>query len=259
MSRFMEKLNQVSQAAPQPMGFRAIPAALSKPKMLLIASLTQANFEGMADYVVGADAGLLPIFELSLGARAFKEVLEAVSDIPWGGRLKDISQEEITEIVNAGCDFVVFPAASTALAILQGDTVGKILEIEVSLNEGLLRAVDKLPVDAVLIGGEQEEGRSLTWHQLMHFQQCADLLAKPLLASVPPSVTATELQALCAMGVDGVVVEVGAGQPVSRLIELRQAIDGLTLPSQWKQGKLAPLVPYIGSKAGTVTEEPEEE
>ncbi len=258
MSKFIDKLKQASQTAP-PIGFKATLATLSKPKMLLIASLSQANLDGVADYVAGADAGLLPVSELSSGAEAIKKTLQAVSDIPWGGWLKDVGRKEITQIVDSGCDFVVFPAVSTALATLQGNGVGKILEVPASLSDGLLRAVNKSPVDAVLISGEPEEGGFLTWQHLMHFQRCADLLSKPLLASIPRDVTASELQALWEAGVDGVVVEVGVEQPAGRLMELRQAIDSSTLPPQRKREKPAALVPYTEPMVGAVTEEPEEE
>ena len=51
MSRFIDELNQVSQAAPQSMGFRKAQSASVKPRMLLIASLPGANIDGLADYV----------------------------------------------------------------------------------------------------------------------------------------------------------------------------------------------------------------
>jgi hypothetical protein len=258
MSRFIDKLNQASKAA-SPLGFKATPAAQSKPKLLLIASLAKVNLDGMADYMAGADAGLILISKLSPGAKTIAEALQAVPDIPWGGWLEDVDREEVNQIINTGCDFVVFPASSTALAILQGDKVGKILEVAASLSDGLLRAIDKLPIDAVLIGSEQEEGQFLTWHHLMYFQHCADLLTKPLLASIPSNVTASELQALWTAGVDGVVVGVGLEQPAGRLIELSKVIDGLTLPSPYKRRKPAASVPYIGGNIATVSEEPEEE
>ncbi|GAI94152.1 unnamed protein product [marine sediment metagenome] len=68
MSKLIEKLNRVSQAKPQLMGFKAAQAVSPKPKMLLVASLVQADVSGVADYVAGADAGLLPIPKLSSGA-----------------------------------------------------------------------------------------------------------------------------------------------------------------------------------------------
>ena len=256
MSRFIDKLNQTSLAVPQPMGFKAAPLASLKPKMLLVASLAEANVESLADYVAGADAGLLLISKLSSGVKTLKKMSQAVSGIPWGGWLRNIGSREIEQMVKVGCDFMVFPAATTLLAVVQNEEVGKILEVETSLSEGLLKVVDELPVDAVLIGGEKKEG--LTWHHLMLFQRFADLLTKPLLASIPAEVTANELQALWEAGVDGVIVEVGVEQPVGRVSELRQMIDKLAFPSQRKRGKAETLLPYIGSERGTVAEEEED-
>ena len=253
MSRLIDKLNRVSQAMSQPMGFRVAQPTSPKPKLLLIASLTEVNIDGLADYVAGADGGLLPIHQSS-EAKALQKVSQAMPDIPWGVWLRDSGQAEIKQLVEADCDFAVFPAAKTSLAILQNDAVGKILEVEASLSDGLLRAIDALPVDAVLISGELREDYFLTWHHLMLFQHFANLLTKPLLVSIPSNATANELQALWVAGVDGVIVEVEAG----RVSKLRQAIDKLTFPPQRKPRKAEALLPYIGQERGTVTEEEEE-
>ena len=257
MSRFIDKLNQVSRVVPQSMGFMKAQPVSEKPKILLIASLAGAGVGGLADYVVGADAGLLRIPKLSSGAKTLKEMSQAAPDIPWGGWLRNIDQGGIKQMAKAGCDFVVFPAANTPLALLQNDEIGKILEVEPSLSEGLLRAVNELSIDAVLIAGEQEGEYFLTWHHLMLFQRFADLLTKHLLASIPSNVTANELQALWEAGVDGVVIEVGAGQPVERLKELRQTIDKLVFPSQRKRKKAEVLLPYISRETGIVSEDEE--
>ena len=258
MSRFIDKLNQTSLATPQPMGFKAALSASSNPKMLLVASLAEANIESLADYVAGADAGLLLISKLSSGIKTLKKMSQVVSGIPWGMWLRDIGQGEVKQVAKAGYDFVVFPAANTSLAILQDDEAGKILQVEASLGEGLLRAVNELPVNAVLIAGEQGEGSFLTWHHLMLFRRFANLLTKPLLVCVPSKVSANELQALWEAGVSGVVVEVGVGQPVPRLNELRQTIDKLTFPALRKRERVKALLPYISGETAAVTEEEEE-
>ena len=258
MSQLIDKLNRVSQAVPQAMGFRAMQQVLPKPKMLLIADLAQANVDRLADYVAGADAGLLHISNLSEGAKTLGEICQVVSDIPWGGWLRDVGQGGMKQIAEAGCDFVVFPPANTPLALLQDSKLGKILQVEASLSEDLLRAVDGLPVDAVLTAGEQEGEYFLTWHHLMLFQRLADLLTKPLLVSVPSKVTANELQVLWETGVEGVMVKVGVGQPEGRLKELRQVIDKLTFTSPRKRGKAEALLPYIGGERHIVDEEEEE-
>ena len=259
MSRFIDKLNQVMQAVPQPVGFRTIQSVSPKPKMLLVASLVQANVESLADYVAGADAGLLQMSKLSSGVKNLKKISQVVSGIPWGVWLRDIDQGGIKQIEKVGCDFVVFSAVNTSLAMLQGDEGGKILQVEASVGEGLLRAVDELPVDAVLIDGEPEEQHFLTWHDLMIFQHSAALLTKPLLVCIPSSVTPNELQALGEAGVSGVIVEVGVGQPAERISELRQTIDKLAFPLQRRRKKAGALLPYISGETSVVTEEEEEE
>ena len=259
MSQFIDKLKQVSQAVPQSMGFRSAQPVSVKPRILLIASLAQADINDLADRVAGADAGLLPLTK-STGADSLAKVSQAVSDIPWGGWLRDIASGETERVTKIGLDFVVFPPASTPLATLKDNKVCKILEIGATLSEGLLRAVDALPVDAVLVTNEQEGEYFLTWQHLMFFQRCADLLSKPLLVSIPSKVSANELQALWEAGVNGVVVGVEAEQPVERLKELRQVIDKLVFPPQRERRKTEALLPYtsISGELDITTEEEEE-
>ena len=254
MSKFIDRLKQVSQATPQSMGFGA-KSVSKRPKILLIASLAQNKVDGLARCVAGADAGLLHISNLSSGGKTLHEMRRIVSDIPWGGWLQNIGRGGTRQRVKSDCDFLVFPAANTSLALLQNDKVGRILEVEASLGEGLLRTIDELPVDAVLIAGGEVGGSFLTWRHLMIFQRFADLLAKPLLTSVPSSVTASELQVLWGAGVDGVIVEVGVDQPEERLKELRQAVDNVTFSSKRRRGKTEALLPYVTEELGIVAEE----
>jgi len=127
-----------------------------------VASLAKADAESLTEYVAGADAGLLPISGLSSKAKTIQKLSQVMPDIPWGGWLRDICRGGVEQIVKSGGDFIIFPAANTSLAMLQNEEVGRILEVEASLNEGLLRAVNELPVDAVLITGEHKEDYFLT-------------------------------------------------------------------------------------------------
>jgi hypothetical protein len=247
MSKFIDELKLVSGASSPPMGFRTAAAALPKPRMLLVATLAEADIEGLADYVGGADAGLVPIPKLSSGAKAIQKISRAMPDIPWGSWLKDVKGEKVKPLVEAGADFVVFPS-DTPLAMLQDSKIGKILEVGTSLDEGLLKTIDDLPVDGVLISGEAEKAGLLTWRHLMLSRRCAELVTKPLLASVPAGIGSNEFQALWAAGVVAVVIET---PPQGRIAELHQIIDKLTFPPLSKRKK-EPLLPRIA-------EEPEEE
>jgi hypothetical protein len=259
MSRFISRLKQVAQGASRTMGFKASNDVPSRMKMLLVAGLAKAGPDKLPDYVAGADAGLIVTSEADAGTKAIKEASQAVSGIPWGSRLEGIGADEIDQIAKAGGDFLVLPAASGVLPELHASTVGLVLEIDISLEEGLLSAVNKLPVDAVLVTSEPPAGAFLSWYRLMRLQRCADLLAKPLLVSIPSDLEASGLQALWDAGVDGVVVEVGAGQPASRLLELRQAVDDMPTATRRTRGKTAALLPYATPGVDRGAEEPDEE
>jgi hypothetical protein len=259
MSKFIDKLKRLYRGEPQPMGFRATQLASSKLKIQLVASLTRESAESLTGHMEGADAGLLRIFTTSTGVEALQKICQAFPDIPWGGWLKGGSQEGIEQMTKAGCDFIVFPALDTPLAIIENAEVGRILEVDASLSEGLLRATNELPVDAVLIAGEQNQSHTLTWQHLMLCQRFADLLTKPLLVSIPAEVTGGELQALWEAGVNGVVVEVSPEQSEDSLKKLRQVIDKLEFPTTRQREKAEPLLPRTGREPGAATIEVEEE
>lgn len=259
MSQFIDKLKKVSQAAPQPLGFRTTQPSSNKPGILLIASLAQLDVDSLAERVAGADAGLLRTTKLSSGAKALGKISQATPDIPWGGWLEGIAEKEAEQLTKTGFDFVVFPPASTSLAILKADKVGKILEVSTSFNKDLLPAVDELPIDAVLVTSEEEKEHFLTWQHLMFFQRCADLLTKPLLVSIPSNISTSELQLLWEAGVNGVMVRLESEQPTGRLQELRQTIDKIAFTATRKSKKTKPLLPYLGGRTNMSVEEDEEE
>ncbi len=249
MSKLIDKLKKVSQVEPQPMGFGRVHQAPTKPKLLLIAGLVKTEAGKAAD----ADAALLRITDPEAGAKAIKKAAEAASDIPWGAWLKD-DGAEIGELVRAGAEFRVFPAESTPLAIPEDKKTGKVLELDPSINQGLLVAVNDLPVDAALIDSKLDKG-FLTWHHLMLFQRFADLLTKPLLVSVPSNVTGDELKALWQAGVDGVVVDGAEG----KIKELRKLIDETNFPSPRKRVKGEAIIPRMAREAAAHEEAEEEE
>ncbi len=258
MSQLIDKLNHVSKTALQPMGFRTAQPAQAKAQMLLIAGLAQSeSLTDLGAYITGADAVLLRMTKTNLEAKAIQKMTRAL-DIPWGGWLKDIDEKGVGTIVEAGGDFVVFPAGS-AISIPQVNKPGKVLQVEPSLNEGLLRAVNELPVDAVLIADEANIEDSLTWHDLMLFQRAASLLSKPLLVSVPPRFSADELKTLWDIGVDGVLIEVSKELPADRLKELSQAAGDLANSPLRKRGKAEALLPSISPETPAEPEEEEEE
>lgn len=257
MSKFIDKLKRLSKAAPEQIGFPTRQPSPSRPKIQLLAIVAPENLDHVADFVAGADAILLPVARQNPSTKRLAALVGTVADVPWGGWLKG-GHAGVPELVKAGCDFIVFPASHTPLTIAADSGPGKILEVEASLNEGLLRAINDLPADAVFVTDDLTQDDTLTWQQLMLFRRFANLLTKPLLVSVPSGVGAEELKALWEAGVGCVVVET-EGMPPDRLKELRKTIDGLPFPSPRRREKLELVLPRIGSEPSQVNAEEEEE
>lgn len=236
MSKFIDKLNSIAAGGLAPLGFRAA-GAKPRPKMALVAHAAEAKADG-------ADAVLVSISKATKLPKT-----KAKSDFLWGGWLKEVSATEVKRLVEGGADFIVFPPASVSSAVLEDEKLGKIVEVEADIEASLLKAIDDLPVDAVLIAGEKP---SLTWQDLMFFRRAANILSKPLLVMVSPGVTDSELAALCQAGVAGVV----AGAKIDKL---RKAIDKLPTPKAGKRRRAEPLLPRIGGGVETVAEEEDDE
>ncbi len=247
MSRFIDSLRKFSAAAAPPMGFRAT-RDIAKPRLLLVASLSQPGFEAELS---SADAGMVAISGL-------KEKAPALADIPWGGWLDSISRGDMKGVEQAGYDFVVFPADKMTLAVLEADKVGRIVAVDAMLDAGLLRTINELPLDAVFVTG-QRPVQPITWHQLMLFSRLADLVTKPLLVPLPIASTTDELQTLWQVGVDGVVVEPAPDDPARGVKKLRQQIEKLAPPSRHKPTKARALLPGVAPEPSPGIEEDEEE
>ncbi|MEK7354580.1 MAG: hypothetical protein AABZ77_08760 [Chloroflexota bacterium] len=225
-------------------------AASSKPKIQIVAKLAAESAESLAGHLAGADAGFLSLSNLARGAETLQKLSKSQPDIIWGGWLDSGSGAEIKQLTTAGCDFIVFSANKTPVTLMKDDKgTGKILELEASITEGLLRTANELPIDAVIIAGEEKEIQALTWQQLMLFRRFADLLTKPLMVPVPAEVTAAELEALWEAGVTAVVMEIEAKQPEDRLMKLRQEIDKTEFPSR-RSKRAEALVPRVSQPPG---------
>lgn len=259
MSRLIDELNRVARAISQPIGFRAERAASSASRMLLIAGLDIPAVSVSSDYISDANAVLFRPGKMRLTATAMQKSIESLPDIPWGGYLEDAGDKKVETLVKAGCDFLVFPVASPVTAMPQDGKVGRILQLQSTPDDGSLRAINELSVDAVLATDACEAGEPVAWQHLIKIQHLANILTKPLLIPVSVNTDSSELKAIWEAGADGVVVEAGTGEPEG-LKKLRKAVSELPPRSARKRGKAEALLPRVSrEEAGAVPDEEEEE
>lgn len=238
------------------MGFRVIQTAPAKPKMTLIARIEPAaDIAQLADYLSSVDAAIIVL--TSTNQKAVTDIARPLPDTVWGLWLEEENRQPIIASIKAGADFFIMPPDSEP-DLPNIEKAGKILLVESSLSEGLIRTINELPVDAVLLADGEGEKSAVTWHHLMLCQRFADLLSKPLLLTVPASVSSAELKALWDTGVDGVVIPVKTAKQAEKLKGLRQIIDKSEFTARPRK-KVAALLPHTSEEKATALPDVEEE
>ncbi len=253
MSKLIDRLIQTAETVSSPMGFGAARAVQPKPKMALIARVEPAeNMAQLADYVSSADAAI--IAQTGAEKNTVTDIARSLPDMVWGLWPEEKSRQQIKASAEAGADFITLPL-NLEFGLPGIEKMGKILLAESSLGEGLIRTINELPVEAVLLIDDE---KALTWHQLMLCQRFSDLLFKPLLLTVPASVDSDELKALWKAGVNGVVISVKTVKQAERIKALRRIIDQSDFAARTRK-KMAALLPHIHEEISTVPTDAEEE
>jgi hypothetical protein len=256
MSRLIDKLTRLRQTEPQPMGFMTGRTSSQKLKMQLIAYLTGGTTDKLSAGLDAADGVIIEVAK-SDDLEALEKVCQAKKEIPGGARLTASNSGTLEKALNAACDFVVFPA-SIPLNIVQKDKIGRIMELDDSLSEGLLRTANDLPIDAVLISGAEKEN-NLTFNRLMLFQRFVNMVNKPILVSISDSLSEVDLQAICDTGVSGVVIELAEEKSLDKFAEMRKTIEKLAPPASRKKERMRPILPRLQPEPEKPEEGEEEE
>jgi hypothetical protein len=251
MSKFVDKLQSLSRSSTTPIGFHSFVTELKIPPMLLVAELSGTQLKEAKTVADGnADAGL--VLGGSTGAQVVRQIVDAIGNVPLGVFVRNMNEKEIDGLAGSGCDFVVFDIKGAA-GIVSKKVVGRFLMIEPSLDQGLVRAVNSLDVDGVLVGKGMDS--FLAVEHLLVCRRLVELLEKPVIMTLPSLATKEELASLWQVGVDGVVVP--SGQPSEALAGLKRMIGDLPRGSRGRRAKANVKLPHYGG--GVVGEEDEQE
>jgi hypothetical protein len=256
MSRLIKKLTKIRQAEPQPMGFAMSRSVTESTGMQLLAYITSDNVDKLSDSLGSADAVLVEVTK-SDAVSSLERICQAKDGAPCGGWIKSSNSGTLKKALNIACDFVVFPAV-TQLIALPKEKMGRILEVDPAWTEALLRTVNDLPVEAILIAGKDAE-IVITLNRLMLLQRLLYAVNKPILAAVPANITETELQTLWDMGISGLIVEVNDAESARVISELHQIIEKLAPPAFRKKGRASAILPRLSAEAPESKEGEEEE
>ena len=251
MSKFAQKLQRAYTGSAPSIGFRRS-AETETPPLLLIANVTKASVTEARAIAGGTDAAVVNSGDIN--AKSFGQLAKASGDIPLGIFLEGVVKAETARSIELGSDFVVFGLRMPVEAVSK-EGLGRILKIDPSLDQGLARAINALPlqIDGVLVTGEES---LITIERLLVYRRFAELLDKPLLVTLGSSVTGDELKSLYEAGVNGVMLP--QGFPVEALADLKKTIAGLSKTAK-RRARGTALLPRLGGQLQGEAEEQEEE
>ncbi len=242
MSKFIECLKRVSQPLALPMGFGAAKAAADRPKIQLVAWIKSAA-SSLAGQLAMVDAVVMSPFK--------KNNPENL----WGIWFKTGDADEAEQAIKAKADFAILPFQG---AVLSTEVkIGKLLQIDASATDIVLRAANELPVDGFVL--DEEKTDRLTWERLMMLYRFGGLLNKPVLVTAALAISSGDLQLIWDTGICGIIVEVGDEGDIESLNKIRQIIDSLPFPSKKKKDKMSPTLPQVSAPTGEEGEEPDED
>lgn len=256
MSKLIEKLNKQRQSEPQQMGFMLRKAEVEKPRLLLLAELAAENLEKWGEPLKAAD-GLIIDVNKTEDITSAEKACQTNSTIPAGAWLKTSSAAVLKKAATTECDFLVFSSA-IPVTLTRKEKLGRILDIDITLSEGLLRAASELPLDALIVTGKHIE-LDLTLNRLMYIQRLLLLANKPVLVVVENTLSGPEMQSLWDIGVGGIIVEVSDERFAEKLTDLRSIIDKLEAPAFRKKAKTSAILPRMQAEAPQPEHEHEEE
>ncbi len=239
MSKLIDFFNQVSQANAQTMGFLSRRSA-PPPKRLALIAVTGVP----AGAFPGADAVLVRPDKAKLTAAAAREVGDTLGEVPWG----------TMDGAPRGADFTVVRLTGLTAGAPTDGATGRLLELETSLDDGLLRAVNDLPVDAAVAADALEESGPLTWHRLMILAHVRHLITKPVVVPVATDISEADVKSLWDAGFDGIMV----AAPAERIAALAETIAALP-PRAVPKKKTEAVVPRADATPAQAAAEPEEE
>jgi hypothetical protein len=226
MSKLVDLLDKAGEQQPAPMGFgpaseRAQPA----PQLILLARvLSDEIIKDPSLGEVDVDSFLVALH--SEDAATIDAIAATFGERPWGVRLSEFSAAQASLLQGKGCDFIVFESMATQASVLDEEDLSAIMTMTADTDEETARALNQLPLDAVLYGPSLRQ-LPLSVETAVEIQKVLGRLEKPLIVEAPEGIGERDLELLRNMGVAGLILDLDTKDDIDRMAKMRRAIEEL--------------------------------
>jgi len=199
-----------------------------------------------SDHAAGCDgvSGLAPQAVLLSGVGglpALKKLQSGLSSVPWGIIGSSLTADGVSGYKEAGCDVLAFGLADTPVSVINSDELARVLCLDPSVDERQLRAINPLPVDAVLINVAGQKG-SWTLEDLTNITVISSRVNKYILVAISEVPAVKDLEVLRAAGVHGLVLDVGTVS-MDSLSKLKTHLQEMPRPHPRRKNRNAAVLP----------------
>lgn len=253
MSKLLERLEQVNKGPVRALGFAPRREAETLPTMLLLAWADGANKQDLSKVSSRTDALVLPLSALESSPSESAPPEGSIWGIAFDkadGNLVEIAKEK-------GGDFVTFNLDGTLVDYLSEGDVARVLQIPANLDDSLMRGLEDLPVDVILLKRPEPQGPLSLTHMLA-ISNVRSAMSRYMLLEWDTGLTSHELEQLNDMGIDGIVANLGKMSP-SAIGKLKENIDKLPPRKARNEQKLSPTLPRAQESAPLQHHHEEEE
>ena len=212
MSKLEDLFKRAASRSPQPLGFGTAARDDSGAGILLIGHARSQDISKSPDL---AQSDVDAIVLDSGGKAISKTAATALENAVWGSENSQFDPENVQELKEQGCDFLVFDAAGTSASAINDDDVASFLRVAGELDRMTGAAVNVLGVTGIsLVDSLQDE--ALTVQKMIDLAKLQALVDGPMLVKSARVFTTSELTALRNAGVNALIVALEDSETVEQ-------------------------------------------
>ena len=223
MGKLLDRLEEVTKGPVRVLGFGPRPDSQQISSMVLVSWASAVTKQGFSKIASLSDAIIVNEKGLTKAKSTAKS--KKSEDYVLGIAIETDSGDQIDFVKEKGADFFVVNLDQTRVNSMGNGDVSRALVISPDLDESLMRGLEDLPIDVLILRCPNSEG-PLSLTDLLKISNVRLAMSRYMLVEWNAPLDTRELEQLRDLGVDGILADFEK-TGVGTIEKLRESIDSL--------------------------------
>ena len=223
MSKLLDRLEEVTKGPIRALGFGQRPDLEQRATMVLVSWASAVNKQGFSKIVSLSDAIIVNENGLAKAKRETKS--KKPEKYIFGIAFETDNGDQINVVKKKGGDFFVVHLDRTSVNSMGDGEISRALVISADLDEALMRGLEDLPIDILILKCPNSEG-PLSLTDLLQISNVRLAMSRYMLIEWNSPLKPRELEQLRDLGVDGILTDFEK-TGIGTIEKLRENIDSL--------------------------------